>query len=403
MIDRLFFRKKFDYKGTVLSVSNALSSLLNQKTIIETLVSTVREGMFVDMAGVILPNVNQGGLALYGSGVTGRELSNSELHVASFPSDDSLFSLVFQERKLVTKYDIAELPYYENVKDTCGKRFSELGANMLVPMIHQNEVRGAMVLGNKKSGHLYTREDIDLLETLANQGAVALANAGLADQMKKDEGVRTNLARYLSPQIVDKIIEQDVQVNLGGERKIVTVLFSDIRNFTTITESRRPDQLVAILNEYFTEMATIIFKYKGSLDKYIGDAIVAVFGSLIPLENSGLHATRAAVAMIKRMPDLNARWQREYGFGMDIGIGVNTGEVFLGNIGSPERMEFTVIGDTVNVASRFSGLAKGGQILLTREAFSGLGRSIPHQQLPSAQVKGKAEELEVFEVLHDSF
>ncbi|MDH5586771.1 MAG: adenylate/guanylate cyclase domain-containing protein, partial [Nitrospirota bacterium] len=149
---------------------------------------------------------------------------------------------------------------------------------------------------------------------------------------------------------------------------------------------------------YFSAMAQIIFSHKGSLDKYIGDAIVAVFGSLIPLENSSLHATRAAMEMMKRMPELNRRWQEQYGFGMDIGIGLNTGEVFLGNIGSPERMEFTVIGDAVNVASRFSGLAKPGQILMTRETLTSLGRSIPHTVLPSAFVKGKSKKLEVFEV-----
>jgi len=113
---------------------------------------------------------------------------------------------------------------------------------------------------------------------------VAIENARLADQMKVEEAARTNLARYLSPQIVDQIIKKDVQVNLGGDRKVVTVLFSDIRNFTRITETLPPDQLVQLLNEYFTEMAKIIFENQGSLDKYIGDAIVAVFGSLMYVE-----------------------------------------------------------------------------------------------------------------------
>jgi adenylate cyclase len=218
--------------------------------------------------------------------------------------------------------------------------------------------------------------------------------------MKKEETVRTNLARYLSPQIVDQIIQKDVKVNLGGDRKVVTVLFSDIRNFTTITESRPADQLVQILNEYFTEMAGIIFENQGSLDKYIGDAIVAVFGSLIPLENSAPYAVTAAIEMMKRLPALNERWIKEYGFTMNIGIGINTGEVFLGNIGSPERMEFTVIGDTVNVASRFSGLAKPGQILMTRETLAYLGSDINYKELPATEVKGKTGKLNVFEIIY---
>jgi len=210
--------------------------------------------------------------------------------------------------------------------------------------------------------------------------------------------VRTNLSRYLSPQIVEQVVHRNVTLNLGGDRKEVTVLFSDIRNFTSITETRPADQLVQILNSYFTEMAQIIFANNGSLDKYIGDAIVAVFGSLIEVERPVASAVQAAAEMMRRMPELNERWLETYGFSMEMGIGVTTGEVFLGNIGSPERMEFTVIGDTVNVASRLSGLAAGGQILLTRPALEQLGDGFVCNPLPRARVKGKAEALEVFEV-----
>jgi adenylate cyclase len=233
---------------------------------------------------------------------------------------------------------------------------------------------------------------------LASQGAVAIENARMADQMKNEELVRANLARYLSPQIVDQIIKNDVQVNLGGDRKEVTVLFSDIRNFTSISESMNPDQLVSFLNEYFTEMARIIFENQGSLDKYIGDAIVAVFGSLIPLENAAEAAVNTSIVMMQEMFRLNEKWKRQYGFNMEMGIGINTGEVFLGNIGSPERMEFTVIGDTVNTASRFSGLAKGRQILATRSARERLGAEFQITQLPATRVKGKAEEVDVYEI-----
>ncbi|MGC1404238.1 MAG: adenylate/guanylate cyclase domain-containing protein, partial [Thermodesulfobacteriota bacterium] len=267
-------------------------------------------------------------------------------------------------------------------------------------MLLRGEVIGFLSLGDKKSGKFYNREDIDLLRTLASQGAVAIENARMAEQMKNEEAVRANLARYLSPQIVDQIIKNDVKVNLGGDRKEVTVLFSDIRNFTSISESMNPDQLVSFLNEYFTEMARIIFKNQGSLDKSIGDAIVAVFGSLIPLENSAEAAARASVEMMEEMVRLNEKWKSQYGFNMEMGIGINTGEVFLGNIGSPERMEFTVIGDTVNTASRFSGLAKGRQILATRSARERLDAEFKINQLPPAKGKGKAEEVEVFEIAY---
>ncbi len=209
-------------------------------------------------------------------------------------------------------------------------------------------------------------------------------------------------ARYLSPQIVEQVIQNKVQVNLGGDRKVVTVLFSDIRNFTSISEEMPADRLVQILNEYFNEMAHIIFQFQGSLDKYIGDAIVAVFGSLIELENPVQNAVDASVEMMRLMEMLNRRWSSKFdGFTMEIWIGINSGEVFLGNIGSLERMEFTVIGDTVNVASRFSGLAGPGQILLTREAVECIETGTAVRELPPSVVKGKSGELDVYEVLVD--
>jgi adenylate cyclase len=275
---------------------------------------------------------------------------------------------------------------------------SSLRIDIWVPVRVDDDLRGGIGLGEKLSGDAYADDDEELLTTLANRGAVAIENAKLLEQMRREAITRTNLARYLSQEIVDQIIQKNVEINLGGDKKTVAVLFSDIRNFTQITENRPPVQLVEILNEYFTEMAGIIFENQGSLDKYIGDALIAVFGSLIPLENPSRNAVQTAIMMMKELPDLNAKWKEKYGFTMNIGIGINTGEVFLGNIGSPERMEFTVIGDAVNVASRFSGIAKPGQILITKETRTALGPGFPSRALPPAAVKGKADKLEVFEI-----
>jgi adenylate cyclase len=313
--------------------------------------------------------------------------------------NDPLLELLQNEKGLITKYDIREDPRYGDLSESCGRSFADLGASLALPLLYRGEVTGALILGNKKSGQFYSRDDVDLLDTMADGAAVAIENAKLAEQMKKEEITRANLARYLSPQIVDQIIKNDVQVNLGGDKKVVTVLFSDVRNFTSITESRDPEELVRQLNEYFTEMANIIFECGGSLDKYIGDAIVAVFGSLIDLENSAHNAAEAAIKMMRGLRQLNERWVKEYGLRMNIGIGISTGEVFLGNIGSPERMEFTVIGDTVNVASRFADLAKPGQILVTREIIAALGQEVRVNDLPPAEVKGKTGKLEVFELV----
>jgi class 3 adenylate cyclase len=396
LVDRIFFRKEYDYGEIIDKISNAITSLLDLGQILKQMVRTFMEDMFINTSSVMLLNPAKTEYQVYLADGEGR----NEIEKVILKQDEPLIKIIEKEKKELTKYDVLEDPKYRTVCEGCARNFETLNANLMVPLVFQDEVIGVISLGEKKSGKSYNREDIDLFRTLANQGAVAIKNARLADQMKSEEAVRANLARYLSPQIVDQVIKKNVQVNLGGDRKVVTVLFSDIRNFTRISESLPPDKLVELLNEYFTEMAKIIFENQGSLDKYIGDAIVAVFGSLIPLENPGQTAVQAAIQMMKELSSLNERWKNKYGFYVDIGIGINTGDVFLGNIGSPERMEFTVIGDTVNIASRFSDLAKPGQILITKQTLFNLGPEIKYTELPPVEVKGKTGKLEVFEILY---
>ena len=400
-VDRLFFRKIFDYKQTVISVSNALASLLNLTEVINRIVNTVRQVMYIDPAGVVL--LDPGKKTCRSLFVSDRKHPNGNaIHTLHLPYDDPLLAVICQEKQLITENDILELPRYLPIREPCLERFQALGVSMALPLIFRDEVKGILMVGQKKSGRLYNREDIELLTTLANQGAVAVENAQLAEQIKKQETVRTNLARYLSPQVVEAIMAKDVQVRLEGDLKEVTILVTDIRSFLKITEVTPPDQLVKILNDFFTEMVKITFENQGSIDKYIGDSVVGVFGGLIPLKNSARSAVSAAIQMMHQMPILNERWGKRYdhSLAVEIGIGISTGEVYLGNVGSPERMEFTIIGNAVNLASRFCGLAAVGQILITRETLDHLGPGTKVRQLPAKEVKGKMDKQEVFEILY---
>ena len=387
-------RRIFHLK-TVYDVSMELGFLKDTHEIIKNLLLMVM-GTFGSLGGIILFVDNKRKVV---EGITQRGLDKK---------------IVETLNEMVESGDYKELEEIASVQELGDKaegseeknRILDLltlnNITVLAPFKVQDDLTGFIGLGHKMAGDGYTGDDKELLSTLINHGAIAIENAMFVEQMKKEEIVRTNLARYLSPQIVEQIISQDVKVNLGGDRKVVTVLFSDIRDFTTITETKTPDKLVGILNEYFTEMAAIIFATNGSIDKFIGDAIVAVYGSLVPLECSAVAAIEASKQMMERLPGLNEGWNDKYGFTLDIGIGIDTGEVFLGNIGSPERMEFTVIGDTVNVASRFSGLAKGGQILITRDTVDSLNTEVEYNELPRSAVKGKSEKQEVFEIPYTS-
>jgi len=313
-------------------------------------------------------------------------------------NSNPLIRLITKNKRLITRFDVEEDKKYQEVRDACLDQFDRLGASMAFPMMHGDEIVGVLLVGEKLSGKFYRRDDIELIEAVGSRGAVAIDNARLIDQMKKEEEVRSNLARYLSPQIVDRVLNEDMEVNLGGQRKTVSMMFSDIRGFTTISETWPPDQLLTILNEYMTEMVAIVFEHKGSIDKFIGDAIVAVYGSLVEIENHADCAVRSVFDMQKKLKELNLKWQDEYGVELQIGCGVNTGEVFLGNIGSPDRMEFTVIGDAVNLAARLEGLTKFyGAGLVVSEFTQQKLDDILCRKLDLVLVKGKHKAVAIYE------
>lgn len=386
-------KKNFDLQ-TIYDVSKELGAGKDVREIMEHLLLMVM-GNFGALSGVILlADINRNKIET----VIQRSMENDSLDILFRAIESGYFSQL-QE---VTGLQIMGKRKNFDQDDEKGiySLLSSFKISIWIPFEVEKELRGGIGLGVKLSGESYTRDDWELLRALSNHGSLAIRNAKYIEQMKKDETIRMNLARYLSPQIVEDVIKKDIQVDLGGDRKVSTLLCSDIRNFTAITERRPPKQLIIILNEYFTAMAKIIFDTKGSLDKYIGDAIVAVFGGLIPLDNASQTAVNAAIQMMHELSELNRRWKKVYGFTMGIGIGIDVGEVFMGNIGSPQRMEYTVIGDAINVASKLSCIAGEGQILITRATLNSLGADIRYVELPPSRIKGKAKELEVFEILH---
>ncbi|MCL6635739.1 MAG: adenylate/guanylate cyclase domain-containing protein [Peptococcaceae bacterium] len=169
---------------------------------------------------------------------------------------------------------------------------------------------------------------------------------------------RALFARYVSPAVVEELLQHREDIALGGARMELTVLFSDIRGFTSFSENRPPEYIVQRLNEYFTEMTAVIFKHGGTLDKYLGDGMMAFFGAPVRCEDHADRALAAAVEMVERLEKLNKGWREKGEPAMDIGIGINSGPVVVGNVGSPDRMDYTIIGEDVNLASRLEGLNK---------------------------------------------
>lgn len=385
--------KRIFHLKTIYDVSQGLPILRGTEAILKNLLLMVM-GTFGALAGLtFILEPKSGALqALSGRGLPAGALESLTAQLAEAGRD---FSRSFEGGT-----DQSEEDSYFAVPGPVGKHLRDLGLAIWAPFRMDDKIHGGIALGAKLSGDAYTADDHELLGTLAAQGVMAVENTRLLEQMKQEQIARVNFARYLSPHVVDQVLHNNLRVNLGGERRTVTVLFADIRDFTSISESCTPEHLVSFLNKYFTSMAACIFETQGSIDKYIGDAIMAVFGSFIPLENTARAAVQAATLMMQIVAARSEEWRPVPSqLPIRIGIGITTGEVFLGNIGSPEQMEFTVIGDVVNVASRLAGVAKPGQILVDRETLGRLDGGARHQELPHTHVKGRAKKVEVFEIV----
>jgi adenylate cyclase len=178
----------------------------------------------------------------------------------------------------------------------------------------------------------------------------------------------------------------------------VTVFFSDIRGFTPMSEVLSAEEVVHLLNEYFTAMTSIIFKYEGTLDKFMGDAIMAIYGAPIDMPDHAERAVLAAVEMSVKMKELQAKWHSEGKREVNIGIGINTGEVVVGNIGSMERMEYTAIGDNVNLTQRLESVAEKGQILISSATYEKVKHKVRATMLDPIKVKGKTDKVIAYSV-----
>ena len=238
-----------------------------------------------------------------------------------------------------------------------------------VPLQCKHRTIGAIYLDHTGAAGIFDKAKVSFMESFANIAAIAVENARLYKIITDQERVRTTLQRFLSPDIVNKIMQDPNILSMKGQRKIATVLFSDIRGFTSLSKDMDPEVLVDTLNEYFTRMIAQIFKHKGTLDKLIGDCVMAVFGAPFSSGNDELQAIKAALDMQKDLELFNHEREQTGQFKLYMGIGINTGEVIAGNLGSEDVMEYTVMGNTVNVASRAQGLAGKGEIIITQSTY----------------------------------
>jgi adenylate cyclase len=265
-------------------------------------------------------------------------------------------------------------------------------------MASGDRVLGLLYVDSVTAANSFSDEDLQFLVAFSGLVAIGIRNSRYAEQVRREALVRSNFERYFAPNIAAEIAQQDTVVPLGGERRPITILFSDIRGFTAMAESMGPDAIARLLTEYFSEMVEIIFEYGGTLDKFVGDAIMALWGTPIAHADDPDRALRAAVAMQQGVARLNEQWALAGRPEIGVGIGINYGEVFAGNIGSHRRLEYTVIGDAVNVANRLCSEAGPGEILVSEALCQMVKDQAEYEYLPAMALRGRTRSVQVYRV-----
>jgi adenylate cyclase len=231
----------------------------------------------------------------------------------------------------------------------------------------------------------------------------SIAAVGLAGRQAEEAAEKRRIeqlfGRYVAPNVVQELIRNRNLVRFSGKKERLTIFFSDIRGFTTMSEQLEPEKVSELLNEYFSRMTKLVFKHGGTLDKFMGDCIMAFFGNPMPFSDHAKRAVTMAVEMIQEIESLKKEWaDRGKPYSLDVGIGISTGDVVVGNLGSAEFFDYTVIGDTVNLASRLQSNAKRGQILISASTYEEVKDFVEADPMEPLTVKGKSQPVDVFVV-----
>lgn len=272
---------------------------------------------------------------------------------------------------------------------------SGMQSAMCAPLRSGTQVYGLLYVDNLVKRGMFSQEDLNVFSVIAAQAGLSIDRVYSRQEVAQQIIQRSALERFLSPGIAKKIASEAADIQLRGETQKLTVMFADIRGFTSMAESMTPELTVEILNDYFNAMTERIFEREGTLDKFLGDGLMCLFGAPFSKGEDALNAVRTAVEMQHTLVQINRDFERP----LRMGIGINTGHAVVGYIGATRRMDYTAIGDVVNVASRLTARAAPDQILISAATFEEMAGALPTRMLEPIRVKGKSEAIAVYEVL----
>jgi adenylate cyclase len=271
-------------------------------------------------------------------------------------------------------------------------------STICAPLMTESRVHGALYADRLDPFAAFKPDDLELISAVAAQTAIAVENARAHERLAREEVARANYSRFLPEYVVKQMLENPESFKLGGVSQTITILFADIRGFTRISEHAPAEKIVSLLNRYFSAMTEIIFAHGGTLDKYLGDGLMALFGAPTATPDDASNALNAAVAMQRRLLGINRELRDENLPEIGVGMGLHTGEAIIGYIGSDRRSEYTAIGDTVNTSSRLESNALGGEILISDATAKAAHSRYKLKPREAIMVKNRQQPVNLWEV-----
>lgn len=392
LINQAKDQRATDKLHILLKVSELLSSPEDINNLLQKILELLFQIMDVDRAAILMVDEETGEPEL-------KALKMRDKKTDQFYSRH-IINHVLKEGVGVLSSDARIDPRFDKSKSIVQQSIHSF---MCVPLKPKDKATGVLYADNLSVSNLFSEEDLEFLTGFANQAAISIDNSKLYKQIEEEAVLRNNFLRFFPPAVIQEIAHSK-DLLLEVIETEITALFCDISGFTEMSSKMEPREIVNLLNAYFPIMAEIVFRHGGTLEKYIGDALMAIWGAPIQYPDHADRAVRTAIEMQQALRVFNEQWARKRNLYLQIHIGLNTGKVAAGNIGSKDYIQYATIGDTTNVASRICSAANEEEILIAESTFQKLtNQFLLIESLPPVTVKGKDKPLQLYRIRWESF
>ena len=387
-------QRKANILSALYEMSKTLGSVFDLNAIFEKATDIIFRSTPADRVVALIAEDGREDTNLTPIAVRARD-NKLEAHARKLSIGRTITRKVMKERVALLSQDAASDEQFAGVDSIVSQG---VRSTICAPLVAESRVHGALYADRLDPFAAFKPDDLELISAVAAQTAIAVENARAHERLAREEVARANYSRFLPEYVVKQMLENPESFKLGGVSQTITILFADIRGFTRISEHAAPEKIVSLLNRYFSAMTDIIFAHGGTLDKYLGDGLMALFGAPTATPDDASNALNAAVAMQRRLLGIN-RELRDEGFQeIGVGMGLHTGEVVVGYIGSERRSEYTAIGDAVNTSSRLESNARGGEILISDATAKAAHSRYKLQPREAIMVKNRQQPVNLWEV-----